>query len=88
MDNLEDDIEKDILIFDTGGGRIGTIKKRAWHMFEYTNYQQEFHGYHDNSKVKVYLIVNTVTNAWIKDRYLPVLLVIKYETMIKSFLVN
>ena len=34
MDNLEDDEEKYFLIFYKGGGRNGTIKKRAWHVFE------------------------------------------------------
>ena len=33
MDNLENDEEKEILIFDTGGERNGTIKKRAWRVF-------------------------------------------------------
>ena len=40
MDNLEDDKEKDVLIFYTGGGRNGTVKKRVWHVFEYTNHKK------------------------------------------------
>ena len=45
VENLEYDEEKDILIFYTRFGRSGTIKKIAWHMFEYTIHQQELRGY-------------------------------------------
>ena len=41
MDNTEDYEEKDLLIFDTGGGQNGTITKIAWNFSEYTNNQQE-----------------------------------------------
>ena len=58
MDILEDDEDKDVLIFDTWGVRNITIKKIAWHVFEYKNYQQEPRGYRGKSKGKVYYIVN------------------------------
>ena len=57
-------------------------KKRAWHVLLHTNNQQELRGYQDKSKGKVYPIVNAVTKAWIRDRYLQVLLVMNYATMI------
>ena len=34
MENLGVDEEKDVLIFDTGTGRNGTIKKTAWNVLE------------------------------------------------------
>ena len=82
MENLEYDEEKDVLIFYTRFGRSGTIKKIAWHMFEYTIHQQELRGYLDNSKDKVYPIVNSVTKSWINDIDIPVLLVMNYATLI------
>ena len=51
-------------------------------MLEYANHQQELRVYQDKSKGKVYPIVNKVTNSWIKNKYLPVLLVMNYETLI------
>ena len=50
----------DILIFDTGGGSIGTIAIRARYLFEYTNQKQRLLEYQDKSEVKVYPIVNAV----------------------------
>ena len=76
MDNLEDDEEKDVLIFDTGGLHNGTIKTKSYNVFEYMNHQQEMHVYQDNSKGKFSLIFNAVTKSWIKDRGLPLFLVI------------
>ena len=51
-------------------------------MFEYTNHKQELHGYQDNSDVKIYLIVNTVKKTLIKDRDLPVMLIMNYAELI------
>ena len=82
MDNLQNDEDKGVLIFDPGGVRNGTITKRAWHVFEYTNHKKKLYGCHYNSKGKVYLIFNAVTKPWITDRDIPVLLVINYETII------
>ena len=82
MENMEDEEEKDVSIFDKGCGRNGTIAKIIWHAFEYKNHQKELCGYQDKSKGKVYPIFNTVTNDWIKDRDLPVLLVMNYATLI------
>ena len=45
MNNMENYKYDDVFIFDTGGGRNRKIKKMAWHVFEYTNHQQELHGY-------------------------------------------
>ena len=82
MDHLKDDEEKDALIFDTGGGRDGSIKNISCYIFEYKNYQQKLLGCHDKCKGKVCHISNAVTKAWIKDRYIPVLIVMNYETLI------
>ena len=41
--------EGDIIIFDTGGGRNGTTKRRAWHVFEYKNHKQRLMGYQDKN---------------------------------------
>ena len=42
MKNMEDEDEdeKDVLSFDTGGGWNGTTPKIAWLVFKYTNRQQ------------------------------------------------
>ena len=53
MENTEDEEERDVLIFDIGGWRNGTITKRECHVFEYTNHQQELSGYQDKIKAKV-----------------------------------
>ena len=62
-EDLEDEEEKDVLIFDTVCGRNGTITKRAWVVFEYKNHQLELSGYQDNIKGKFYPIVNAITKA-------------------------
>ena len=45
MNNMESYKDEDVLIFYTGGGCKGTITKSTWHVFEYTNHQQELCGY-------------------------------------------
>ena len=82
MENMDNQEENDVLVFDTGSRQNGTITERAWHVFKYTNHQQDLHGYQDNSKVKLYHIVNAVIKAWIKDNNIPVFLVMKYATLI------
>ena len=42
--------EGDILIFDTGGEINGTITRRAWNIFEYTNHEQRLMVYQDKSE--------------------------------------
>ena len=71
-----------ILIFDTGGGRSGTITRRSWYVFEYKNHKLIILVYHDKIEVKVYPIVNSVDKAWIQGRDLPVLLVMNYATLL------
>ena len=51
-------------------------------MFKYTHHQQELCGYQYKINGEVYPIVNAVTKAWIKDRYLSVVLVINYAAVI------
>ena len=53
MENMEDEEEKDVLIFDTRGGRNGTIKKISWNVFEYKNHQRDLRGYQDKIGGKV-----------------------------------
>ena len=74
--------EGDILIFDTSGGINGTITRRAWHIFEYKNHKQRLLGYQDKSEGKVYPIVNAVAKAQIQGRYMLVLIVMKYSTLL------
>ena len=72
----------DILIFDTGGGRSGTITRKDRNFFEYKNKKQRLLVYQDKSEVKVYPIVNAVTKAWIQGRDLSILLVMNYVTLL------
>ena len=60
--------EGDIIIFDTGGGSNGTITRRVWHVFEYTDHKQILLGYQDKSEIKAYPIVNAAAKAWIQGR--------------------
>ena len=48
------------------------------------NHQQELHGCQDKRKGKVYPTSNVVTKAWIKDIYLPILLVMSSATLIDN----
>ena len=74
--------EGDILIFDIGGRRNGTITIRVWHVFECTNNKQILLGYQYKSERKMYPIVYAVTKVWIQGIYLPVLLMINYATLL------
>ena len=76
--------EAGILIFDTGGERNGTITRREWHVFEYTNHKQRILGKQDKSEGKVYPTVNAATKAWIHGRYMTVLLVKNYDTFLDN----
>ena len=53
--------ESDVLIFDTGGGRNGTIKRLAWNVFDYTKHKHRLLGYQDKSEEKLYPFVATLT---------------------------
>ena len=44
MENMEDEKDKDVLIFDTRGGWNVTITKRACCVFEFRNHQQKLCG--------------------------------------------
>ena len=76
--------EGGILISDVGCVRNYIITIIAWHVFEYKNHKQRIMGYQDESEGKVYPIVDAVTKAWIQGRYLPVLLVINYSTLLND----
>ena len=82
MENLEDEEQKYVLIFDIVGGGNVTITKRACRVFKYTNHKEELCGYKYNSRGIFYPIVNAVTKSWIKDRDISVLLVMNYVTLI------
>ena len=73
-----------VLIFDTGGGRNGTITSRAWHIYERTSHRQEVVGYQDKSGGTICPIVNAVTKASIPGRDLPVLLVMNYVALLED----
>ena len=69
----DDYVEKrDILIFDTDGGKNSTIAQQAWTVFETISHQQEIRGYQYTSGGKNCSIVNAVTKAFIQGRDLPV----------------
>eukprot|EP00957_Ditylum_brightwellii_P028330 2139672-Ditylum_brightwellii.AAC.1 len=72
---------KDIVVFDTGGGRNSMIRARAWHIFERMNHHQEIHGYENDDGGKVYRIVNAATKAYIPGRDMPIHLVLYYATL-------
>ena len=78
------DTEGDILIFDTCGGRNGTITRRVWRVFYYKNHKQILMVYQDKYEGKVYPIVDAVTKAWVQGRDLPVLLVMNYATLLDN----
>ena len=82
MIDLEDKEEKDVFIFDTGGGNNWNITKRVWHVIEYTINQQELCGYQHEIKGKVYNKVNALTKGYISDRDVPVWKVLNYTTLI------
>ena len=52
---------------------------------EYINYQQVLIGQKDNSKEKLYTIANKFNNYFIKDRYLPVFIVMNYVILIDDY---
>ena len=73
--------DEDILILDTGGGKNSTITTSAWHVFERTNHVQEVRGYGEKGEGRTCAIVNAATKAWIKDRDIPVILILNYATL-------
>ena len=76
------DVEGDILIFYTGGGRNETTTRIACHLSEYKHHKQRLLGYQDKSKRNVYHIVNAGTKAWIQGGNIPVLIVMNYATLL------
>eukprot|EP00957_Ditylum_brightwellii_P147364 11220831-Ditylum_brightwellii.AAC.1 len=58
--------DEDMLILETEGERNSTITTRACHVFERTNYVQQFNGY--------------ATKTWIKDGDIPVISILNYAT--------
>ena len=73
---------QDILVMDTGGGRNGTITKRAWRIEHYTNHCTAMLGYQDQGPPKICPVVNAITKARIPGREEPVLIGMNYATLI------
>ena len=76
--------DEDIPILDMGGGKNSTITTRAWHVFERTNHVQEVRGYGEIGEGRKCAIVNAAKKAWIKDRDIPVILILNYATLNKD----
>ena len=84
MIDLEDEKEKDVFIFDTGGVNNSNITKRVWRVIEYKINQQELFGYQHDIMGEVYHIVNALTKGYISDRDVPVWIVLNYANMIDN----
>eukprot|EP00957_Ditylum_brightwellii_P171499 13056184-Ditylum_brightwellii.AAC.1 len=75
------DIERYIVVFDTGGGKNSTITAIVWHMFESTNHTQKIRGYGSEEERKLCCIVNAATKAHIPGRDMPIILVLHYAML-------
>ena len=83
IDDPRDDHNSDIMILDTGGGKICTVTPRAWHVIHKTNHRTEMSGY-QSAKGQVCPIVNAITKATFHGRNEPVLLLVNYATLIND----
>ena len=72
----------DILIIDTGGGKLGTITKRAWHILAVHGAQSSISGYPNQGPPKTCPIVNAITKVTFPDWDDPVLFIMNYVTLI------
>jgi hypothetical protein len=50
-------------------------------VFERTTHAQEIRGYGEVGNSQTCAIVNAATKAWVKDRDLPVILILNYATL-------
>ena len=81
MDDPRDERNDDIMILDTGGGKICTVTPRAWHVIHKTNHRTEMSGY-QSKKGQLCPIVNAMTMAKFHGRDEPVLLLVDFATLI------
>ena len=71
-----------ILLMDSGGGRIPTITKRAWYITSTHSHQSSISGYQSTSPPRLCPIVNAITKVQIPGRDLPVLFIMNYATLV------
>ena len=83
MDDPRDERNDDIMILDTGGSKICTMKLRAWHVIHKTNRRTKMSGY-QSKKAQMCPIVNAMTKAKLHGRDEPVLLLVNFATLIND----
>ena len=72
----------DVLIMDSGGGKLGTVTKRAWWIESYTSERTSLSGYQDKSRPRIHPVVNAITKTHVKGREQPVLLLYNHVTLL------
>ena len=72
----------DVLIMDSGGGKLGTVTKRAWWIESYTSERTSLSGYQDKSRPRIHPFVNAITKIHVKGREQPVLLLYNHVTLL------
>ena len=73
-----------VLILDTGGGRIPTITRQAWYITDTHADQSAISGYQSSDPPKICPIVNGITKVHLPNRDVPVLFIMNYATLIED----
>ena len=74
----------DILILDTGGGRIPTITRRTWFILDRHAEQSAISGYQNHGDPTICPIVNGITKVHLPNRDQPILFLMNYATLIED----
>ena len=72
----------DILILDTGGGRLPTITRRAWFILDTHAKQSAISGYQNHGDPTICPIVNGIPKVHLSNRDVPILFIMNYATLI------
>ena len=83
MNDPRDKRNVDIMILDTGGGKICTVTPRAWHVIHKKNHSAEMSIY-QSKKAQMCPIANAMTKAKFHGRDEPVLLQVNFATLIND----
>lgn len=59
--------DTDILILDTGGGRMGTVTSRAWKILERSSLVAYLSGYQNQHQPYIHQVVNAATKVHLAD---------------------